>query len=379
MTQTFDCIVLGVGGFGSGALYHLARRGVNVVGLEQFGVAHDRGSSSGETRIVRKAYFEHPDYVPLLLRAYELWTDLRAETSRELWDLCGLMLAGPAEGEAISGAHLATRLHHIPLEDVPLEQARTRFSAFRIPDDFSVVFEPEAGYLRVEQCVRSHIERAQALGAQLCTNEPVQAWETDGKTVKVRTEKEVYEAPRMVVTAGAWTSQILAELDIPLTVLRKLVYWFEVNKGEEKTAAGLPAFYFELPDGAFYGFPSIDGQTMKVAEHTGGFEAKNPSVLDRESRAADSRPVEQFVSAALPILKPKFQRHAACMYTISPDHHFIVDRHPAHENVIVGAGFSGHGFKFTSVLGEAFADLAIEGSTRLPIGFLSANRFQKES
>jgi sarcosine oxidase len=370
----YDVIVLGVGGFGSGAFYHCARRGLRVLGLERFGVAHDLGSSHGETRIIRKAYFEHPHYVPLLIRAYELWRELEAEADRSLLHLCGLMLAGPPEGEAVGGARLSARLHHLNLEDFSVHEARERFPGFQFRDEFEAVYEPEAGYLEVENCVRTHIERASAAGAELRTNETVIGWKSDGRTVRVTTDRGEYNAASLIVTAGAWASQILADLHIPFEILRKPLFWHSVSSADYDVSRGAPAYLYELPEGCFYGFPSLDGKILKVAEHSGGTPVANPLEVDRGIHEPDITAIRKFLKEALPGVRPEPVRHSVCMYTMTPDRHFIVDRHPEFANVAIGAGFSGHGFKFTSALGESLADLATKEETSLPIEFLSLNR-----
>lgn len=381
-SSSFDAptvIVLGVGGFGSGALDHLARRGVNVVGIEQFGVAHDRGSSHGDTRIVRKAYFEHPDYVPLLHRAYELWSELEADHDQPLWNLCGLLLAGPPDGEAIPGAKLSAERHGVTIDELSPSEAARRYPGFRIPKNFATVFEPDAGFLNVEECVRAHIERACRNGATMVTGETAIAWESDGNRVRVVTDKNEYTADRLVITAGAWAGRVLAELAIPLEVRRKPMFWYEVANADYNVSGGCPGFYFEQPDGIYYGFPSLDGRELKVAEHSGGDVVADADNLNREIGAADTEPVARFLVDCLPGVKPQATRHSVCMYTMTPDQHFIVDRHPQYDNVVIGAGFSGHGFKFTGVLGEALSDLAVDGRTELPIGFLSLGRSALQS
>lgn len=374
MTETYDGIVLGVGGFGSGAFDHLARRGLRVVGIERFGIAHDRGSSHGETRIIRKAYFEHPDYVPLLLRAYDQWHDLEESVEQVLLHDVGLLIVGPPEGEAVAGARLARTMHGVPLEDVNRSEVAARFPAFRIPEGSDAVYEPDAGYLKVEACVRAHIERGCQAGGVLRTGEVVQSWSSDGKTVTVQTDRTTYHAGFLVITAGAWSTEVLGDLRLPLDVCRKPQFWFDANPGSRSFAMGAPTFYFERSKAVFYGFPSLDGQTMKVAEHSGGNSISNPLYLDRSPRRYEVHGVAEFVRTCLPAATESLRRHAVCMYTLTPDRHFIVDRHPQWPNVAIGAGFSGHGFKFTTVLGEALADLATQGRTDLPIGFLSATR-----
>jgi len=284
------------------------------------------------------------------------------------------MLAGPAEGETIAGARLAARLHGVPLESVATADVEQRFRGFRCPETFTVAYEPEAGYLDVEHCVRAHVGAAIQRGATLATDEVVEEWQSVGNTVRVRTSKGDYEAASLIVTAGAWTSRILNKLALPLEVVRKPVFWFPVQSTAYTVEAGAPTFYFEMPFGHFYGFPSIDQRTVKAAEHSGGAPIADPYHVERSVGPADSEPLERFVRECLPELDPTPVRHSVCMYTLTPDRHFIVDRHPEHPHVAFGAGFSGHGFKFTPVIGEALVDLATEGQTRHPIGFLSAGR-----
>ncbi len=384
MTETCDTIVLGVGGFGSGALYHLARRGVRVLGIERFSVAHDRGSSHGETRIIRKAYFEHPDYVPLLHRAYDLWRELERETGRRLMHPVGLFIAGSPSCESVAGTVLAAERHHLPIERLSAPEARRRFSGFRFDDDFEIVFEPQAGYLEVENCVAAHVEAAVRHGAVLHTNEAVVAWESDGRRVVVKTDRAEYAAASLVVTAGPWAGEMLraragesapADWGKLLRVVRKPVFWFDAG-AEYDIAAGTPTFFFETSAGQFYGFPRVDGRTIKVAEHTGGEAVADPLAVDRTQHAGDLDRLGEFLRRHLPRIGPVPVRHSICMYTKTPDSHFCIDRHPQWGNVAVGAGFSGHGFKFTTVLGEALADLALTGTTNLPVGFLSVKRLQ---
>ncbi len=388
MADLFDVIVLGVGGFGSGALYHLARRGLRVLGIDRFGAAHDRGSSHGETRIIRKAYFEHPDYVPLLLRAYDLWADLETESRRQLFWRCGLMLAGLGNGEAISGARLSARQHGLTIEELSPVAAQHRWSGFRVPSDFDVVFEPDAGFLKVEDCVRTHLDRAVAHGAILHLDDPVIEWSSTSREVRVRTASQEFVAGSLIITAGAWAASVLSDLKLPLQVLRKPIFWHEATASEYGLASGMPTFYFEMPfveqasqpavtHRAFYGFPSLDGQVLKVAEHTGGAVVDDPLAVDRNCHDADILPITNFIKSCLPGVRPRPARHSVCMYTVTPDRHFVVDRHPELPNVALGCGFSGHGFKFTSVLGEVLADLATDGTTHLPIGFLSLDRLAR--
>ncbi|MBC7819674.1 MAG: N-methyl-L-tryptophan oxidase [Planctomycetaceae bacterium] len=385
MAEVFDVIVLGVGGFGSGAVYHLARRGLRVLGFDRFGPAHDQGSSHGETRIIRKAYFEHPDYVPLLLRAYDLWAELEAESQQQLFWQCGLLLAGLPDSEAISGARLSASQHGLTIQNLSASAAEKRWPGFRVPDAFDAVFEPDAGFLKVEDCVRTHLDCAVAHGATLLFNEPVVSWSSTGREVRVRTATREFVAASLVITAGSWAASVLADLKLPLQVLRKPIFWFETTSPTYNLDSRMPTFYFEMPADVghvsnvpqtFYGFPSLDGQVLKVAQHSGGEPIADPLLVDRQFHDADVRPIANFLQACLPGVRSCPARHSVCLYTVTPDRHFVVDRHPEFSNVVIGCGFSGHGFKFTSVLGNAFADLATAGRTDLPVEFLSLKRLR---
>ncbi|HVW03185.1 MAG TPA: N-methyl-L-tryptophan oxidase [Planctomycetaceae bacterium] len=375
MSETYDCIVLGVGGFGSGALYHAAKRGFRVLGLEQFEVAHDRGSSHGDTRIIRQAYFEHPDYVPLLRQAYSLWHELEAETGDKLYRQQGLLTVGPADGSAVPGTRLAARTHGLQIDELSQADMLARFPGYALPEGMAAVFEPVAGSLAVERCVGAHVQRAVARGAVLNTEEAVQSWSSDGHRVQARTNRGEYEAGALIVTAGPWAGQMLANLGLRLRVLRKPVFWFPVMQQTLYSAdAGAPLFFYEMPAGEFYGFSSFDGQTLKAAEHTGGDQVEDPLHVDRQLRPDDATSVASFLQQCLPGVGVAPVRYSVCMYTKTPDCHFIVDRHPQFANVVFGAGFSGHGFKFTSVLGKTLAELALDGSTQSPVEFLGLNR-----
>ena len=375
MPTHVDYLVLGLGGMGSSALYHLSKRGLNVLGIEQFDVAHDRGSSHGDTRIIRKAYFEHPNYIPLLQRAYELWHELEQESGKTLFNPCGLMVAGPPDGEVIQGVHEASRLYDVSVENVSPEDAARRFPGFQVPAGFEVTYEPEAGFLFVEECIKTQIECATSLGAQVCLNEKINSVVIHDQSIEVKTDTQHYSASRMIVTAGAWSSSCLQELNLPLEVVRKNLFWNPVRGPAYNLDSGNGGFFYDMPYGEFYGFPSLDGKTVKLAEHTGGETVDDPGNLNRELMADDTTSVSRFISEVMPGLEPLPEKHATCMYTRTPDGHFIVDQHSRNPAVVYGAGFSGHGFKFASVIGEVLADLATQGTTAHPIDFLTASRF----
>ena len=252
-------------------------------------------------------------------------------------------------------------------------QIAERFPGFRASDDWRGLFEPWAGYLDVEQCVVAHSEEAVKRGAELRTGVTVQGWTADPAAISVSTSAGDFQAARLVIAAGPWAPQLLADLSILLVVRRKPVFWYPAE-GDYRVDRGCPAFLFDTPGGIFYGIPQIDEYGLKVAEHTGGDSLADPLHVDRELHPAEQKRVEQFLANHLPGVGRPFSHFSVCMYTLTPDEHFIVDRHPADPRIVLAAGLSGHGFKFTCVLGEALADLAMNGRTELPIGFLSLDR-----
>jgi monomeric sarcosine oxidase len=370
---TYDAIVLGAGGVGSAATWQLAQRGLRVLGIDRFAPPHDRGSSHGHTRIIRQAYFEHPDYVPLLLESYRLWEELEERVGRQLKLETGLLEVGPDDGIVVPGVLDAARLHHLEVERLTAAQIERRWPAFRVPAHLSGVFEPRAGLVKVEECVAAFLSVAQQLGAELLSGTEVLGW-TTGDSISVRTSAGDFQTERLIITAGPWASQLLGSLDVPLEVRRKPLMWFGSDNPRTRADAGFPCYLFELPSGVFYGFPEIDDRGLKAAEHSGGETVADPLRVDRILRDTDSAPVERFLRAHLPAAQTPCRDHAVCMYTMSPDEHFIVDRHPGDPRVVFAAGLSGHGFKFTPVLGKALADLAADGDTNLQIAFLSLNR-----
>jgi sarcosine oxidase len=377
--ERYDVIVLGIGGVGSAALYYLARRGARVLGIDRFVPPHDRGSSHGQTRVIRQAYFEHSDYVPLLKESYKLWHELESQTGTKLLYQIGLVEIGPADGTVVPGVLRAAHEHGLEVESLTTEQIEHRWPGLRAGKNHVGVFEPTAGYLRVEDCVQSHIDAAVAAAANLITNCEVLGWSADDSEVRVHTVDGDVTANRLVIAAGAWSRGILKDFSVSLEVRRKSLFWFAADAAEYQCPGNMPVYLYELPDGIFYGFPMIDPLGVKVAEHSGGRIVIDPLSVDRDIDLDEQRRLEEFRSAHLPGVFRQVTQHTVCLYTMSPDEHFIVDRHPALPNVVFAAGLSGHGFKFTPVLGRALADLALDGGTHLPIGFLSLGRFDKKS
>jgi len=378
MTVVYDTIVIGTGGIGSAALYELAKRGSRVLGIDQFPPAHDRGSSHGRTRMIRQAYFEHVDYVPLLLRAYDLWDELERVAGERLFFRCGLVEIGPPQGIVIPGVLQSAQRHRLNVVELSAGECGSRFPQLRRPSDMLAVWEPQAGYLLVEACVAAHLRKARELGADY-ENAVVHDWTVRGDNVQVQVTghggSRTYFADRLIVCGGAWASRLLPEIGVPFRVLRKHLHWCAAQSPMH-VRHGCPAFFYETAGGFFYGFPALDDAGVKVGEHSGGEQLPDPDRVPCDVDPRDLQRVMEFVSRCLPFVAPRSTSHATCMYTMTPDENFVVGQHPAYEQVVIAAGLSGHGFKFAPALGQALADLARDGRTSLPIEFLRPDRWR---
>lgn len=373
----FDAIVIGVGGMGSAAAYELARRGRRVLALEQFALGHDRGSSHGHTRIIRKAYHEHPDYVPLVCRAFERWHDLEQRQGIHLLSECPCLSIGPADSTMIAGVRASAAQHHLPVESLSAAEMRQRFPAFHFGEDYVGVLEHSAGFLYVDDCVQAHACEAVRLGATIRDNEPVISWQAGERDVMVQTTADRYTAARLLITAGPWAGQLLARQGAFLRVMRQVVQWFGTRDDRQFRRDVFPLYIADTPRGHFYGFPVLNSSGAKVAQHYGAPELTAPSEIERTVKPADEETARAFLSQYLPAIDGPCRRASVCIYTLTPDRHFVIDLHPDHANVALAAGFSGHGFKFSSVVGEILADLADNGRTDLPIGMFGIRRFNE--
>ena len=371
----YDVAVLGLGGMGSAAAYHLAKRGARVLGLEQFGAAHAQGSSHGRTRAIRQAYAEAPDYVPLLLRAYDLWYALEREAGERLLTVTGGLYVGPADAPNVAGAALSARKHGIAHEMLAADDIRRRFRLLRPPADHTGLLEYKAGILVPEQCVAAHIDLASRHGADLRLQETAESWDAGPNHVSVRTARGTYEAGTLVIAAGPWTGQVLHDLGLPLRVERVVLYWFEPRDHVEEFAR-LPIYGWDDGSVYAYGFPYLQAQGLKCAFHQAFQEVTTPQAIRREVGEEETARMCRHLARFMPDAAGTLLATATCMYTNTPDEHFIIDRHPAHRNVALACGFSGHGFKFCSVVGEILADLALVGETAQPIDLFALRRFE---
>ncbi len=360
----FDCIVIGFGGVGSAALRYAALNGWKVIGIDRFGPAHNHGSSHGQTRVIRKSYFEHPNYVPLLQDAYKMWDELnkRHRTAPEIKELltqCGVLQIGPAGGSVVSGVLNSAKEHNISVEQFSAEDVHKRLPIINVPEGHVGVFEPDGGFLRVELCVAAMIKQALAAGATIKSGVCIDRWNVDDSgVVRVQSEQGSWSADRMIVCAGAWTSDVLGNLNLPLKLLAKQQHWYQLDRVEQKLVNQFPCFLFEQDDGAcFYGTPELDTLGMKVCEHSGGLPIESPHQLDQSIDSEQQARVEGFLDQHFHFTKKRLVHHSMCMYTMTPASHFILDIHPDHSQIAYAAGLSGHGFKFAPVLGKRLVDM----------------------
>lgn len=378
--QSYDVIIIGLGGMGSAAAYQLARRGKRVLGLERFTAAHSQGSSHGKSRIIRQAYFEHPDYVPLLMRAYQLWEQIEHDSQTQLLTLTGGLMIGRAGNRTLEGSIRSANEYHLPHELLDAAEIRRRFPPFQVSDDFQGLYENKAGFLHPEQSVAAHLQLATALGAELHFEEPALDWQADPDHIKVHTASGRYSAERLILAPGAWAPRLMADLRVNLTVERNILFWFEpVTNPEAFLPERFPIYIWETEPGVqIYGFPTQAGPPggVKVALFHSGTVC-TPETIDRQVHSHEVEHMRAMLAAHIPSLNGPLLETATCMYTSTADEHFIVALHPQHTNVVVASPCSGHGYKFASVMGEILAELATEGHTRHPIGLFDPQRLAK--
>ncbi|MCZ6671907.1 MAG: N-methyl-L-tryptophan oxidase [Verrucomicrobia bacterium] len=376
----FDVIVLGVGSMGSAACYHLAKRGIKVLGLEQFDIPHNQGSHHGKSRMIRKAYYEHPDYVPLLERAYELWDELEADATEKIIYRTGGLYLGSSYGSIITGSLESARKHGLPHRYLNHAEICEQFPSFQVPETFEGYFESEGGFIRPEDAVQEHAHQAEKNGARILASTPVLDWVSSPDGVEVKSSAGNFSAGQLIICAGAWTGPILRDLGIELTVTRQVQAWFEPKDDPKKfTHENFPCWFIETdPPHGHYGFPTLPSQKgLKIAEHKPG----EPILADQVGQAVDPPnqseldDLQRVLNTFIPGAAGQLLKSCTCLYTNSPDQHFIVGKHPELDPVSLAAGFSGHGYKFASVMGEILADLATNGATRHSIEFLSPKRF----
>jgi sarcosine oxidase len=379
-SQRFDTIVVGVGGMGSATVYELAKRGRRVLGLEQFDIPHSRGSSHGYTRIIRLPYYEHPAYVPLLLRAYDLWDEIQARAGEQLLYITGSLDAGPEDDWVFKGALQSATLYNLPHEVLTSADITRRFPGYRLPPETMGLLQPRGGFLTPERCIVAYANVAMSLGAEIHGRETVQSFAaTSQGGVRVTTDRRVYESDSLVFTGGAWMSRLLPILDGLAVPERQVLAWLQPSRPELFAPDRFPVFNCAVPEGRFYGFPVFAVPGFKFGKYHHRSETGDPDHLLTEPTPEDEAVLRDFAAKHFPDgAGPTMALHP-CMFTNSPDEHFILDRHPDHPQVTLAAGFSGHGYKFCSVIGEIMADLVERGASRLDISLFRLGRFADQA
>ena len=371
----YDAIVVGVGGMGSAAVYELARRGLRVLGLEQYDIPHDRGSSHGVNRIIRLAYWEHPAYVPLLRRAYALWRELEAGRREQLLYVTGSIDAGRRDSKTVSGSLRSCEIHSLTHDVLDAGAVRRRFPGYRLAPDMMAVYQPDGGFVLCERAIVNYVQAAHDLGAAIHAREPVVAWDPTGSGVEVRTAGATYSASHLVLTAGPWAAALVPALQKLARPERQVMLWTQPRAPALFQLGAFPVFNLDAPEGHFYGFPIFGNPGVKVGKYHHRSEEVDPDRMDRECHPEDEAVLREGIRKYFPDADGPTMSMKTCLFTNSPDEHFIIDRHPTVPQVTLAAGFSGHGFKFCSVVGEIIAELVVDGTSRHDLDLFALSRF----
>jgi N-methyl-L-tryptophan oxidase len=369
----YDVIVIGGGTMGTAAAWELGKRGLKSLVLEQFQHIHSNGAHSGETRVIRHAYAEGPEYVPLVFRADDLWMELEALTGEMLLHRVGVLeLSAPGNAHAQLARESAAR-HGVPFEWLTMDEVRARFPQFNFGDDWVGGFGDRGGFLDVDRSLRAMADQARSSGVDIREHAKVQDWSVSDTGVCVSVDGAMERADRLIVTAGGWTGEVLGGVELPLKVLRKTLFWLEVDEPERFLPDRIPVYIAGIPGFEFYGFPTWGQPGIKVALHNGGDET-DPDAVNREISDQERTEIVQVARQVLHGITGRVLNAMTCTYTLSPDRDFIVDLLPETTNVVVGAGFSGHGFKFTPAIGELLVQIVLGERETLPM--FSLNRFK---
>jgi sarcosine oxidase len=370
-----DVAVIGLGAMGAAALYELAARGQRVIGIDRFEPGHARGSSHGESRLIRLAYSEDPAYVPLVRLAYRNWRRLEALTGETVLTVTGIVEAG-RPGSPMVAASLASAVEHgLAHEILSPRQVTARFPAFDLPDDWDCVFQPDAGFLEPEKAIGLYLKAASGLGAVTRTLTKVINVQPKGDHVVIRLEDgELIEAGTAVIAAGPWMGELAPVLAPHLRLTRQVLVWFEPSRPELVAPDRFPVFMLETADDVVYGVPDFRGTGVKAASHNPCGDLASADAARPDADAADIERVHKVLRALIPAAAGRPLASETCLYTRSPDEHFIIGLHPDAPRIVLASPCSGHGFKFASLIGEILADLAIIGVTDKAIGLFAPER-----
>lgn len=375
MYNSYDVAVLGAGAFGSAAAYHLSKTGKKILVIDRYSPPHNLGSSHGQSRIIREAYFESPVYVPLVQQAYQLWYELEKESNNKLLLKTGGLMLGTHSSKVVQGAILSAQTYNLPYELLNSNEIIKRFPGFKPTYETVGVFEKNAGILFPEECIKTNLELAKNSKLDFCFNEIVSEIKSNNSEVEIITSKEKYTATKVIVSTGAWMNDLLPELQLPLTVARQVLFWFNSNveDAQKFLPENFPVYIWQCsPDKIFYGFPDI-GDGIKIAIHHKG-KLTTPDTIDRQVHENEINEITMLVKQYLN-MQPAFNYSAICMYTNTPDEDFIIDYHPAHKNIIIASPCSGHGFKFSSAIGKLLCNMALEKHVDFDLSVFSIKRF----
>ena len=362
----YDVVVAGVGGMGSAALFHAVRRGARALGLEQFAIPHDRGSSHGHTRIIRLAYWEHPSYVPLLGRAYELWRELQRAAGEPLLVTNGSIDAGPPDSGPVRGVLDACARFDLRHEVLDSSALRLRFPGYRLPPHLVAIHQPDGGFLLPERCILAHVNAATRLGATVHTKERLVDWEAEADHVTVRTDRSTYATRRLIVTAGPWAGKTVRALQALVKVERQVVMWVTPRVPDYFLPERFPVFYLHGDEGSFYGIPMFADRGFKIGKYHHLRQIVDPDAVDRVCGEEDEAVLRQAIRRYFPDADGPAVSLQTCLFTNTADEHFIIEALPGAHGVVVAAGFSGHGFKFGPLTGRVLAELVLQGKSAIP-------------
>lgn len=373
MTESaFDVAVIGLGAMGANAAAQLAARGLKVIGIERFWPNHDRGSSHGDSRLIRLGYFEDPAYVPLLRRAYANWRALEARAREDLLTITGVLQIGRPDDPIVKGTLASCKLHGLAHELLDPQAMRERFPAFQLDDDEVAVFEPQGGFLRPEKAVMAALRLAGADGAALHFGERVLAIEPSDAGIRIVSDTGTYRAGKVIVATGSYIADLIPDLAGLATPIRQVVGWYHPRDTLATALGRMPAFLRdEGSAGSFFGFPALGPEGVKIGKHAHFHEAIDPEQPNPPVNEADRALLHDFITRRLPAAAGSPSGYVTCRYTMLPGDDFLIDVLPSELNIIVASPCSGHGFKFASVVGEILADLAADGETALPIDAFS--------
>ena len=374
-SRQYDAVVIGVGGMGSSTLFQLAKRGWKVLGLDKYDIPNALGSSHGSTRIIRLAYHEHPSYIPLMHRAYDLWRELEVTINEKLLFTTGSISCGYEGSSMFSGTRYACDLHNIPYEILNARETNKRFPGCSFDNNILSVYQPNGGFLRADKCISAYLSLASDLGAEIHAREPLQTWKSHENGIEITTPNGIYNTSRLIICAGSWASKLVPELEPYIKPERQVVGRFQTHSPETFRLGNFPVFQLEVNEGRFYGFPSYETPGIKIGKYHHLFQQVDPDNMNREINQEDQNVLKECLIKYFPTASGSVLSLETCLFTNTPDEHFLIGLHPNDPNVSIAAGFSGHGFKFCSLIGEVLSDLAQGGTTSHNIDLFALTRF----